>query len=154
MVAQLLFLNLILLCYYFLCVWDVRSSASLSLYVFPSLPPLWFSLSLPNQEIWPLTLQLNAIKLLSILHLVASQGRQCSLMQSLISALTRLYIFLSYSLGHLLVWCLVPKHIEALKIDIWLFSWYFKHSLGKGNSVLINSNGSCVCSHTPSKSKS
>lgn len=42
----------------------------LSRFVFPSLPPLWLSLSSPNQEIWPLTSQLNAIKVLSIVQLV------------------------------------------------------------------------------------
>lgn len=84
---------------------DACSSVCLPLCLPPSLSPslsvsLFSFLSSPNQEIWPMTLQLNAIKVLSILWLVAPRKRQCSIMQYLISALdVCLYIFsLSYSL--------------------------------------------------------
>lgn len=94
----------------------MRCRSCFSLFVFPSLPPLWFSLSLSNQEMWPLTLQLNVIKLLSILQLVASQERQCSLTQSLISALdTILYIFSHIVICWFGVW---SQNIEALEIHI------------------------------------
>lgn len=82
--SQLLVMNLTLLCYHFLHVWCCF--LRVSLFVLPSPPPLWFSLSSLNQQIWPPTLQLNAIKLLSILQLVAPQKRQCSPVQCVISA--------------------------------------------------------------------
>lgn len=62
-----------------LCV----SLPSLFLFVSLSLPHLcFFFLFSPNQEIWPLTFQLNAIKLLSMVQLVLPWKRQHGVTQS------------------------------------------------------------------------
>lgn len=118
--SQLLVLNHILLCFYFLwvlCLFLCRPLCPLL-----SLPPLWFALSSPNQEIWPLTPQLNAIKLLSILQLEPARRKQRRLTLLFILALDFCRLFSLPLLVSIIFWCEVfgerTKNIVAFKMQV------------------------------------